>query len=71
MFEMHQQLSAEKLLLPRIEAAHTLSISLGKLEDLIRSGQLDIVRIGRRVLVPRDALRRLLRDMEAQRHGKK
>jgi excisionase family DNA binding protein len=71
MFEMHQQFSAEKLLLPRTEAARSLSISLGKLEDLIRSGQLDVVRIGRRVLVSRDALRRLLRDMEAQHHGKK
>lgn len=66
-----QQFTPEKLLLPRNEAAHTLSISLGKLEDLIRSGQLDVVRIGRRVLVSRDALRRLLRDMEAQHHGKK
>jgi excisionase family DNA binding protein len=71
MLEMHPQFSPEKLLLPRTEAAHTLSISLGKLEDLIRSGQLDVVRIGRRVLVSRDALRRLLSDMESQRHGKK
>jgi excisionase family DNA binding protein len=71
MLEMHQQLLPEKLLLPRTEAAHTLSISLGKLEDLIRSGQLDVVRIGRRVLVSRDARRRLLGDMESQRHGKK
>lgn len=71
MFEMHSQFSIEKLLLPRTEAAHTLSISLGKLEDLIRSGQLDVVRIGRRVLVSRDALLRLLGDMETQRHSKK
>lgn len=68
--EMHQQISSEKPLLPRTEAAHALSISLGKLEDPIRTGQLDVVRIGRRVLVSRDALRRLLRDMESQRHGK-
>jgi excisionase family DNA binding protein len=71
MLEMHSQFSTEKLLLPRTEAAHTLSISLGKLEDLIRSGQLDVVRIGRRVLVSRDALLRLLGDMETQRHPKK
>jgi len=71
MLEMHQQYSTDKLLLPRTEAAHALSISLGKLEDLIRSGQLDVVRIGRRVLVSRDALGRLLGDMESQRHGKK
>jgi hypothetical protein len=38
MLEMNQRFSAEKLLLPRIEAAHALSISFGKLEDLIRSG---------------------------------
>lgn len=68
---MYQQFSPEKLLLPRTEAAHVLSISLGKLEDLIRSGQLEVVRIGRRVLVSRDALRRLLGDMESQGHGKK
>jgi len=37
MLEMHSQFSTEKLLLPRTEAAHTLSISLGKLEpDSIR-----------------------------------
>ena len=71
MLEMHHQFSPEKLLLARTEAAHMLSISLGKLENLIRSGQLDVVRIGRRVLVSRDALRRLLGDMESQRHGKK
>jgi excisionase family DNA binding protein len=71
MFEMHSQFSTEKLLLPRTEAAHTLSISLGKLEDLIRSGQLDVVRIGRRVLVSRNALLRLLGDMESQRLRKK
>jgi len=71
MLQMHQQFSPEKLLLPRTEAARTLSISLGKLEDLIRSGQLDVVRIGRRVLVSRDALLRLLGDMEIQRHRKK
>jgi excisionase family DNA binding protein len=71
MLEMHSQSSAQKLLLPRTEAAHMLSISLGKLEDLIRSGQLDVVRIGRRVLVSRDALLRLLGDMETQRHRKK
>ena len=35
MLEMHHQFLPEKLLLPRTEAAHTLSISLGKLEDLI------------------------------------
>jgi hypothetical protein len=45
-------------------------ISLGK-QEVIRSGQLDVVRIGRRVLVSRDALLRLLGDMETQRHPKK
>ncbi len=38
MLEIHHQFSREKLLISRNEAAHTLSISLGKLEDLIRSG---------------------------------
>ena len=66
MLETHHQFSSEKLLIPRNEAARTLSISLGKLEDLIRSGQLDIVRIGRRVLVPHEAIRRFLGEMQSR-----
>jgi excisionase family DNA binding protein len=49
----------EKMLYSRDEAARTLSISIRKLEQLIRSGQLRVVRIGRRVLIAQEELRQI------------
>jgi excisionase family DNA binding protein len=43
-------------LLDRRDAAKALSISLRKLEGLILAGELPVRRIGRRVLIPRQAL---------------
>jgi excisionase family DNA binding protein len=45
-----------KLLLTAREAAATLAISARKLWAMTASGELPVVRIGRRVLYPRDAL---------------
>lgn len=46
----------EKLLYTKREAAQLLSISVRSLDYLISTGQLAARRIGRRVLIPRDAL---------------
>lgn len=46
----------EKMLYSRDEAARALSISVRKLEQLIQSSQLRVVRIGRRVLISSAAL---------------
>ncbi len=47
----------------------TLKKQLDSVEERIEL--LDVVRIGRRMLVSQDALRLVLCDMESQRHGKK
>jgi len=44
------------MLIPRRDVATLLSISLRKVDELIREGVLPVRRIGRRVLVPRSAL---------------
>jgi excisionase family DNA binding protein len=45
-----------------VEAASLLGISVGLTRSAIRTGQLRAVRVGRRVLVPRQAIADLLRD---------
>jgi excisionase family DNA binding protein len=59
MSQSPEQLFTEKLLYSRNDAARALSISVRKLEELIRSGQLQVVRIGRRVLISQESLRRI------------
>ncbi|KPM52729.1 hypothetical protein ACG83_24960 [Frankia sp. R43] len=58
----------EKLLLTTDEAAETLGIGRSTLYDLIRSGKLRTVKIGRRRLVPAaalaDAINTLLEESE-------
>jgi excisionase family DNA binding protein len=44
------------LLLDRGPAAHQLSISVRKLDLMIASGEIPVIRVGRRVLVSRAAL---------------
>jgi excisionase family DNA binding protein len=46
----------ERLLYPRRDAADLLSISLRKLDRMIRERAIRVVRIGRRTLVPREQL---------------
>ena len=51
---------AERLTLTVGETAHLLGISRGLAYELARSGQLPVVRLGRRLLVPKIALERML-----------
>ncbi len=44
----------ERLLLSRIAAASALCVSVDTVARLIRDGELDSVRIGRSVLIPRE-----------------
>lgn len=53
--------ATEKVLYTKREAAHLLSISLRSLDYLIFSHQLPARRIGRRVLVHRDAVEQFAR----------
>jgi excisionase family DNA binding protein len=45
-----------KILLSKKEAAELLSVSLRTLERLIRRRQIDVVQVGRRVLIPTKSL---------------
>ncbi len=53
------------LLVNRERAAGLLSIGVGQVDKLIRSGELRSKRIGRRVLVPLTAVQRLASDTAA------
>jgi excisionase family DNA binding protein len=55
------ELSMEKLLHPRQEAAQLLSVSLRKIDLLISSKALKTVRVGRRNLVAHSELERFAR----------
>ena len=50
----------ERLCLSVPEVAHLLGISRGLAYELARCGKLPVVRFGRRLLVPRGALERML-----------
>jgi excisionase family DNA binding protein len=50
---------AGKLLYSLVEASQLASISLGMMRKLARKGQLEVVRIGRSVRVPKRELLRL------------
>ena len=50
----------ERLTLTVDEAAHRLGISRGLAYELARCGQLPVVRLGRRLLVPKAALEHML-----------
>lgn len=53
---------AVRLLLSIDDSAHSLNISGRHLRDLISRGQVRAVRIGRRVLIPRQELERVARE---------
>jgi len=55
----------ERLTLTVGETAHLLGISRGLAYELARSGQLPVVRMGRRLLVPKIALERMLNQPQA------
>lgn len=52
----------EKLLEQRTDAARILGISLRKLELMIERKELRVVRIGRRVLIPRSSLENFVKQ---------
>jgi excisionase family DNA binding protein len=51
---------AGRLTLTVEEAAHLLGISRGLAYELARCGKLPVVRLGRRMLIPRAALEKML-----------
>ncbi len=50
----------EKLAYSASEAAETLGVSERHVRDMVSEGQIRVVRLGRRLLIPADALRELL-----------
>ena len=55
------------------QASKLLGISRGLAYQMVRTGKLPVIRFGRRLLVPRKALDRLLNgsmDVEDERNGK-
>jgi len=57
----------ERLVLSVDEAAVALGISRGSAYTAAQRGELPTIRVGRRILVPRDALERLLRVARRRR----
>mgnify|MGYP001117034482 CR=1 FL=1 len=54
---------AGRLTLTVEEAAHLLGISRGLAYELARCGKLPVVRLGRRLLVPKAALNKMLQEV--------
>ena len=50
----------ERLTLTVEEAAHLLGISRGLAYEMARCGKLPVVRFGRRMVIPKEALRKML-----------
>ena len=55
---------ADRLTLSVEEAAHLLGISRGLAYELARSGRLPALRFGRRLLIPRAALEKMLNETQ-------
>lgn len=56
---------SDRILYSVPDAANQLSVSARKVEELIRDGQIDTVKIGRRRLVPDAALREYVDRIKA------
>jgi excisionase family DNA binding protein len=59
-------LANKKIFLTRDEARRILCVSFGCLDAVIRSGELRVVRVGKRVLIPYHELQRFV-DTERER----
>ena len=59
----------EKMLLRPLEAAHTLDIGRTKIYELIASGEIPSVKIGRLVRVPVHALQRWVEQQNRDRNA--
>lgn len=57
---------SEPMLLTVEDVQHAIRLGRTKIYELIRTGQLPVVRIGRSVRIRRDVLERWLNDLEAQ-----
>ena len=53
---------ANRLTLSVEEAGKMLGLSRGLMYEAVRTGQIPSIRVGRRILIPRLALQRLLQD---------
>jgi excisionase family DNA binding protein len=49
------------------EAAATLGISYSMLRKLVKQGRVNIVRIGRRILIPEAEIEKLLKELTEER----
>jgi excisionase family DNA binding protein len=63
-------ISGDRLTMSVEEAAMALGVSRGTCYEAVRTGQIPTVRLGRRLLVPVEALRALLRTTVAGRNEK-
>ena len=54
------EMAESKLTISVEEAAHLLGISRGLAYEMVRTGKIPSIRFGRRLLVPRQALNKLL-----------
>jgi len=57
----------DRLVLSVKEARQQLGLSRGLMYDALRSGQIPSIRIGRRILIPRAGLERLLEETGVSR----
>ena len=53
---------SEKLVFTVEETRRQLGLSKGLMYEAVRSGQIPSIRVGRRILIPRAALQRLLEE---------
>ena len=59
----------EKLVVTVDQAAKALGISRGLAYEMARQGRIPVIRLGRRLLVPRSALERMLAESDGRWAG--
>jgi len=67
---MNQQ-QQERLTLTVSEVAHLLGLSWGATYEAVRTGQIPSIRIGRRIIIPRVALAKMLEEAGKDKTGSK
>jgi excisionase family DNA binding protein len=65
--ETNYMLTDARLVVTIAEAAKLLGISRSFAYELVKRGELDVVRLGRRQLVPKESLSRLMESAAQQR----
>lgn len=68
---LNEMSKVERLTLTVDEAAHLLGISRGLAYELAHCGQLPVVRLGRRLVVPKAAIMKMLEDVNEQYEKRK